>query len=183
MLTSDVDLTGSPRCVDEARAPSCRASWTLGIRHDLPRPSHCPDVQLGSLVGRSRFTTILISAACVLALSACLGEAQIEQTPANQAINCPGPKAVYFADLHLPAVFTQAAQCVVLYTRPGNPRWLVLRRQKQVCACVRRCTCGLHTSSGCRTQTILVLHLQVPRDCTQTYFLFAARGGFRGSGL
>jgi hypothetical protein len=38
----------------------------------------------------------------VLALSACLGEAQIEQTPAKQAINCPKLKAVFFADLHLP---------------------------------------------------------------------------------
>jgi hypothetical protein len=40
-----------------------------------------------------------------LALSACLGEAQIEKTPANQAINCPKLKAVFFADLHLPAAF------------------------------------------------------------------------------
>ena len=64
-------------------------------------PSHCPDADfLGQVVVHHQPFLHPF-----LALSACLGEAQVEKTPANQAINCPKLKAVFFADLHLPTVF------------------------------------------------------------------------------
>ena len=62
-----------------------------------------PDALLDSWVHVVRWllTTVLICSP----FSPCLGEAQIKQTPANQAINCPTLKTVFFTDLHLPAAF------------------------------------------------------------------------------
>ena len=58
-----------------------------------------------------------------LALSACLGEAQIEQTPANQAINCPKLKAVFFTDLHLPSDFLARSLMCSGGNRRSEFRW------------------------------------------------------------
>ena len=87
------EVLAAARGVDEARpleflhaVASWTRAWTPGIWHDLLIAIHCPDAR--HLVVEC-FHHPEAKAALFFALSACLCEAQIEQTPASQAINCP----------------------------------------------------------------------------------------------
>ena len=75
---------------------------------------------------------------------ALLGRSSNRTTPANQAINCPKLKAVFFTDLHLPSRFLSQDPNVLLRgARRGAPFCLFLERG--IFNSVSYLSCGYNT--------------------------------------